>query len=149
MTGKLLLVHYKLQLSLLDVFSADSTGTGIAAANIQRVAGDGKQTFENVAIYDPVQSKMVAIPVDLGPATDQVFFVLYGTGIRFNSGLSNVKASIGGLDAQLFYAGQHCCYVGVDQLNILLPRTLAGRGDVDVVISVDGKVANTVKLNMK
>lgn len=131
------------------VFSADSTGSGIAAANIQRVAGDGKQTFENVAVYDPAVSKMVAVPVDFGPATDQVFLVLYGTGVRYNSGLSNVKASVGGVDVQVLYAGQHCCYVGVDQLNILLPRNLAGRGEVDVILTIDGKIANTVKLNVK
>jgi hypothetical protein len=34
-------------------------------------------------------------------------------------------------------------------VNVLLPKTLAGRGEVDVVLSVDGSAANTVRLNIK
>jgi len=30
-----------------------------------------------------------------------------------------------------------------------LPRSLAGRGEVDVVMAVDGKAAKTVKVNIK
>ncbi len=36
-----------------------------------------------------------------------------------------------------------------DQINPRLPRSLARRGDVDVVLTVDGKTANTVKINVK
>ncbi len=38
-------------------------------------------------------------------------------------------------------------FVGVDQLNIgPLPRSLAGRGTVDVIVTVDGKQANTLQV---
>jgi hypothetical protein len=38
----------------------------------------------------------------------------------------------------------------VDQINLgPLPRTLAGRGTIDVVLTVDGKTANTVQLAIK
>jgi hypothetical protein len=30
-----------------------------------------------------------------------------------------------------------------------LPRSLAGRGEVDIVLTVDGKRANTVKVNIR
>ena len=72
---------------------------------------------------------------------------MYGTGIRGRSALSGVTAGIGGIDCQVVYAGPHCCYIGVDQVSIRLPRVLAGRGDVDVQVSVDGKPVNTVKIN--
>jgi uncharacterized protein (TIGR03437 family) len=40
-------------------------------------------------------------------------------------------------------------FIGLDQVNLPIPRSLAGRGEVDVVVTVEGKVANTVKINIK
>jgi hypothetical protein len=40
--------------------------------------------------------KFVAVPIDLGPPTDQVFLLLFGTGLRFNSALTNVSTSVDG-----------------------------------------------------
>ncbi|MGH9802462.1 MAG: hypothetical protein ACRD82_19015, partial [Blastocatellia bacterium] len=40
-------------------------------------------------------------------------------------------------------------FVGLDQINLRLLRNLIGRGDVDVVLMVDGKTANTVRVNVK
>jgi uncharacterized protein (TIGR03437 family) len=39
--------------------------------------------------------------------------------------------------------------VGVDQANLNIPRSLAGRGEVDVVLMIEGQAANTVRVNMK
>jgi uncharacterized protein (TIGR03437 family) len=91
----------------------------------------------------------VTSPVDLGPAGTQVVLTLYGTGIRGRSAPGAVTAKIGGVDAPVLYAGSQTQYSGLDQVNVTLPRSLAGRGDVDVVLSVDGKTANTVKVNVR
>lgn len=41
-------------------------------------------------------------------------------------------------------------HIGLDQINIgPLPRSLAGRGEVDVVSTADAKVANTVRISVK
>ena len=34
-------------------------------------------------------------------------------------------------------------YFGLDQVNVKLPKSLRGRGEVDVVLTVDGVAANT------
>jgi uncharacterized protein (TIGR03437 family) len=39
--------------------------------------------------------------------------------------------------------------LGLDQLNLPLPAGLAGQGMVDVLVEVDGKPANVVKVNFK
>lgn len=57
-----------------------------------------------------------------------------------------MTAKIGGLDAQALYAGQQGDFAGLDQLNIRLPRNLAGRGLVDVLVTIDGQEANVVQL---
>jgi uncharacterized protein (TIGR03437 family) len=126
------------------LFSADSTGAGLAAALALRVRSDGSRRYEPVAVFDPGQQRIVPAPVDLGPATDQVYLELYGTGIRGLGAHSQVSATVGGVSAPVLYAGAQGAWVGLDQVNVLLPRELAGRGEVSVVLKVDGKAANTV-----
>jgi uncharacterized protein (TIGR03437 family) len=57
--------------------------------------------------------------------------------------------SIGGVNSEVLYAGEQGAFVGLDQLNLRLPRSLAGRGEVDVVLMVDGRAANTVRINVR
>jgi uncharacterized protein (TIGR03437 family) len=131
------------------IFTANSDGQGVAAAAALRVKADGSQSYEPVARFDAAQNKFVTAPLDLGPETDQVFLILFGTGLRYRSNLSAVACSIGGANAEVFYAGAQGGFVGLDQVNLRLPRSLAGRGEVEVALTVDGRVANPVKINIK
>jgi uncharacterized protein (TIGR03437 family) len=45
---------------------------------------------------------------------------------------------------QTLYAGAQGSFAGLDQVNVRLARSLVGRGEVDVSLTVDGKPANTV-----
>ena len=68
--------------------------------------------------------------------------------------VSAVAATIGGvtttLDAAKFeYAGPAPGFAGLDQVNVILSRSLAGRGDVDLILSVNGKTSNTIALNIR
>ena len=131
------------------LFSANASGQGVAAGVALRVKADGAQVFEPIARFDQSQNRLVAIPIDLGPEGEQVFLILYGTGFRFNSALPAVTCGIGGVNAEALYAGVAPGFVGLDQTNVRLPRSLAGRGEVDVVLAVDGKAANMVRISVK
>jgi uncharacterized protein (TIGR03437 family) len=131
------------------IFSANATGAGVAAALAYRLRSDGTQVYEPVASYDQSQKKFVSVPINLGAATDQVYLILFGTGIRGRSDLSAVKASIDGLDIEIGYAGPQGVLVGVDQLNLRLPNSLIGKEEVEVAIVVDGVAANPVKVRFK
>jgi uncharacterized protein (TIGR03437 family) len=131
------------------LFSANASGAGVIAAQVLRVKADGSQTYEAVAQFDAVQNKFVAIPIDLGAATDQLVLVAYGTGFRNRTALSNVTAAIGGTNAPVTYAGAQGVYAGLDQANITVPRSLAGRGEVQLAFSADNRLANTLTLNIK
>lgn len=39
--------------------------------------------------------------------------------------------------------------VGLDQCNVRLSSSLAGRGDIGIVLTVDGKASNTVQVRVK
>jgi uncharacterized protein (TIGR03437 family) len=60
-----------------------------------------------------------------------------------------VAATIGGLNSTVQFAGAAPGLIGLDQFNIELGRNLAGMGEVDVVLTVDGKAANVVRINVK
>lgn len=131
------------------VFAANAIGQGVAAATWLRIKADGAQSFEPVARLDPASNRFVAAPVDLGPETDQVFLALFGTGWRGRSSEAAAHVQVGDVDAPVTYAGEQGDLIGLDQLNVRLPRSLAGRGEVDVVVTVDGKTANTVRISIK
>jgi uncharacterized protein (TIGR03437 family) len=131
------------------LFAANADGQGVAAAVVLRVKPDGSQSFEPVARLDPSTNKYVAAPIDLGAADDQVFLLLFGTGFRNRSGLPAVKVKIGDADAEALYAGPQGALAGLDQANVRLPRSLMGRGEVDLVVTVDSKTANTMRINIK
>ena len=57
--------------------------------------------------------------------------------------------AIGGLNSEVLFASAAPGFVGLDQVNARLLRGLAGRGEVDLVLAVDGKAANAVKINIK
>ena len=131
------------------LFSANADGQGVAAAVALRVRADGQQIFEPVSRFDAASGRSVAVPIDLGPESDQVFLIAYLTGARFRSSLAASSASIGGANAELLYLGLQGDFVGLDQANIRLNRSLIGRGDVEVKLTVDGKMSNTVRINIR
>jgi uncharacterized protein (TIGR03437 family) len=132
-----------------SLFTADRDGKGLASAVVLRIKPDGSQIYEPIVRFDAEQNRFVAVPVDLSNTADQVFLALFGTGFRYRSDLSAVTARIGGEAVETLFAGGHHTFVGLDQINLRLPQSLRGRGDLDVVLTVDGKTANTVQINIE
>jgi uncharacterized protein (TIGR03437 family) len=131
------------------LFSADASGGGPVAGVALRVMPDGSQSYEKIVNFDQAQNKFVTIPIDLGPESDRVFLSVFGTGFRFRSSESAVKVTIGGVEVPVTYANLQPTLTALDQINVLLTRTLAGKGEVDLVVKVDGKMANTTRVAIK
>lgn len=130
------------------IFTANANGQGVAAALALRIKSTGQQSYEPAAWYDEATKRFVAQPIDFGSADEQVFLLLFGTGWRNHSDLSNVNVTIGGQRVEASFAGAQGS-PGLDQLNLRLPRVLAGRGEVEVMLQVDGQTANTVRVSFK
>jgi uncharacterized protein (TIGR03437 family) len=130
------------------VFTANASGQGIAAAIAVKVAADGTQTWQFVFQCGQAVGSCVANPIDMGSGADRIILELFGTGIRNNAGISTVGVTVGGENARVLYAGPQQQYVGLDQVNVEVPADLRGRGQVDVVVSVESKSANTVRVNL-
>ncbi|MGE0129949.1 MAG: SBBP repeat-containing protein [Blastocatellales bacterium] len=134
------------------LFSADASGQGLAAAVALRVRQDGSYGYEPVVQLDNL-GRLVAVPIDLGPdlgdASDQVFLILFGSGFRNRTAIEKVTVQIGGVNLPVLYAGDQGGFVGQDQANVRLPRSLAGRGELPVTMIVDGQLSNSVNVNIR
>jgi uncharacterized protein (TIGR03437 family) len=131
------------------LFTANGDGQGVAAAFVRRVRADGSSLDEPIAWFDAEQNKLVPRPIDLGHQSEQLFLILFGNGIRLRSSLSAVIATIGGAYAEVNFAGAYADLAGLDQVDVLLPRSLAGRGEVDVLLTVEAQMANPVRIHIK
>ena len=129
------------------LFASNASGEGVAAAVILR-RRNNTDTFEPVAQFNVATSRFDPLPIDLGPDTDSVFLLLFGTGFRA-AAQSAVSATVGGTAAPVVGVAPAPGFEGLDQANILIPRSLIGRGLVDIVFTANGKAANTVQINIK
>jgi uncharacterized protein (TIGR03437 family) len=119
------------------IYSADSSGKGLAAGSVYTRHSDG--TSGTVAI--------TSASIDLGATTDQVTLELFGTGVRNHS--AQVTCKIGSVTAPVTYAGPQGAFVGLDQINVSVPSTLRGAGTQTIALTVDGVAANAVTVTFK
>lgn len=130
------------------LFSMNATGSGVAAATGVRIAADGTQSPVTVFECGAAGGSCVAVPIDLGPPDDRIILSLYGTGMR--AGQGQATATIGGVFVPVAGPVAQDQYAGLDQVNLgPLPQSLIGRGEVPVVLTVDGKTANSVTVRFR
>ncbi|MFN7930588.1 MAG: IPT/TIG domain-containing protein [Blastocatellia bacterium] len=115
----------------LNIFTSNQAGTGAPAAVF---TADGN-AYSNVTNGD---GSMNVVP----PGN---YLVLFGTGVRAGR---DIKAFIGGVEAQVDYAGAQQQYVALDQINIKVPDSLTGQGVLDVVITDGLTLSNVVTIDV-
>jgi hypothetical protein len=131
------------------LFSQDSTGSGLAAGQYIVVHSDGSQTNPaQIAQYNTATGQWVPVPIVAG-ATDQVYLVLYGTGIRYKPSNASVTATVNGKSVTVAYAGPQAQYFGEDQVNLGPLPSFKGAGVVPVQITVNGEPSNTVTVDFQ
>ncbi len=127
------------------IFTANSNGRGVAAASLLRIKPDGAQSYESISQYSQSAGRFITKPIDLGPEGERVFLVLFLSGVRNASDPNSdgnlnesVRLLIGGNEITPLYAGRQPDFVGLDQINVEIPRSLSGRGIINVSISATG-----------
>ncbi len=117
--------------SSLNIFTQNQQGTGSPAAAF---TADGI-TYSQVNNGDGSTN-------NVPPGN---YLVLFGTGVRDGN---DVRAFIGGIEAQVDYAGAQPSFVALDQINIRIPESVAGQGLLDIVITDGLTTSNTVAVNV-
>lgn len=98
-------------------------------------------------VYQVAAGAITAAPVNLTGCSATVLEV-YATGID-SLKASQVQATIGGLPATVQYAGPQGIDAGLDQINLVIPPSLAGKGSVPIAITAGGQAANVVNITIQ
>ncbi|MGH9592260.1 MAG: FG-GAP-like repeat-containing protein, partial [Bryobacteraceae bacterium] len=123
------------------VFSADGR---IAAGGLIQVDSSGNQTAGN--IVQCASGVCTAVPINV--AAGKTFLILYGTGIR-GAPLSQISVQAGGLALKPSFAGGQGTFAGLDQVNVQLPSSLAGAGDIAITVTATGVTSNAVHVTIQ
>jgi uncharacterized protein (TIGR03437 family) len=116
------------------IFTSNSTGSGAPSA---LASTDG--TNFNILVGNPDGT-----PNEISAGN---FVALFGTGMDFPSTAATIK--IGTTDVTPMFVGSQGEFPGVSQVNLKVPESLAGAGLVDLIITIDGKPSNAVRLRIK
>lgn len=134
------------------LFTANENGRGVVAATaIRTIAPSSVGT--PIPVYQCLDApgSCVSVPIDLGVDTP-IFVTFYTSGLRGRSSDSAVTVTIGSQVLpvrSIVPQGDSTALAGVDLVTVGLTLALRGSGEVDVVISVDGKTSNTGRINIR
>jgi uncharacterized protein (TIGR03437 family) len=122
------------------VFSIGSTEVSRAALEIRPIAPEVMQTgtYPNAVLmriregatgFEPlvrlVDGWIEVTPIDFGPPSDELFLLVFGTGVRGRTSPSAVKAVVDSVELPVEYVGPQGELAGIDQIVIRLPRSLS------------------------
>ncbi len=118
------------------IFTANASGTGFPAAVLLRLKNNGVQMFESVGP-----------PIEFLPNDSRLFLILYLCGVK-RAAANSVQINISGTQITPDYVGEAPGLTGLDQINLELPRSLSGRGQTSLTVSVGGAInSNSVRLD--
>ena len=148
-TGKSGFVYSQGTVSTTLAVIGTATGavyTGAAAQARALLHADGVRVITVHADGTQSAQPMQAGPVDLQGSSDTVMLQFYASGVR---NASEVQVQIAGQDAPVRYSGESGHFAGLDEVIVEVPRGLAGSGDVDVVLTLDGQTASPVRIHIQ
>jgi uncharacterized protein (TIGR03437 family) len=117
---------------------------GLPAGYVIRVSADGTQTAQAIYAFDS-NGAVVANPISMGSSSDRSYLILFGTGLQAAT-VGNSQVSVGGSTVTALYVGTQGVYPGLDQVDLPLPATLAGKGSVNVQFTAAGVASNSVQI---
>jgi hypothetical protein len=101
-------------------------------ASAIRISPDGTGT--PIAVTYCGETGCASVPIDL--SGDPVYLSLYGSGFAKASPV-NASCAIGLTEVPVLYIGPQNQIAGLDQINILLPKNLAGAQSYQVICGFD------------
>ena len=127
------------------LYAANGNAAGVAAAAYLRSSAPAA-VAPVFHCQTGVALSCLSVPIPLGAATDTFYVSLYATGIR---GAQKVQAFVAGQSVPVLYAGPQGQDRGLDQINIVLPASLAGFGEASVYVVADGKTSNMTTIDIQ
>ncbi|NOT60715.1 MAG: hypothetical protein HOP19_10890, partial [Acidobacteria bacterium] len=132
------------------LFAANANGQGVPAAQLLRVKPGGVLVYEDVAVFEG--GRFVPRVLDVGPDTDQLALILFGTGLRGVTAVDLVQIRIADQAPVTLFAGAQPDFTGLDQINLNLTAiraSLRGRGEVNLTGTIAGQPLNPLVLRFQ
>jgi hypothetical protein len=107
-----------------------------AGARVITSHADGTQTMRSLS----------SAPVAPTATSDKVMLRFYASGVR---SASDVHVQVAGQELPLVYAGAAADFAGLDQVIVEVPRSLAGLGKAEVMLSADGQTASPIHIQIQ
>jgi uncharacterized protein (TIGR03437 family) len=86
------------------------------------------------------------VPIETGSPADRVALQFFASGV---SGASDIHMQIAGEEVPVLFAGPSNHFPGLDQVTVQLPASMAWRGAVDAIMTVDGRQAEPVHIQIQ
>ncbi len=140
----------------LSLFTADASGQGAPAGLLLRVKANGEQVYESLVRFDASQNKLVPAAI-VRRTGEQLYLILFGSGLRnapnsdgnaANGVAESVEVTIGGINAQVIYAGVAPGYVGLEQINVRIPDEALSNPNSAVTVKVRDVLNNLKQANI-
>jgi uncharacterized protein (TIGR03437 family) len=132
--------------SSAGIFTGNGNGSGVAAATGSLTAADGRVTVATVySCQDGVALSCLEVPLSLGDGTGVFTLTLSATGLR---GAQSVAAFVAWQLAPVGDFGPQAAS-GLDQVDITVPASLAGSGEVSLYLVVGGNMSNVAGLKIQ
>ena len=123
------------------MFTVDGVVDGVPAAYAAIYSADGG--VRNLAVFDCGSGRCVAAPLPTGGDGETLVVSIFGTGWR---NAARVTALLANTAAEVLFAGAHPVTPGLDQINIVIPKSLARRGETELILAADGNTSNRVRI---
>ncbi len=128
------------------LFTAYGNGAGAEAGTVTQTASDG--TVTSSPSWQCTAGTCTTAPIALSD-DNTTTLTLPGTGIRNRSSLDGISVTINGMNVPVLFAGPQDSDGGLDQVVVSLPVSLAGTGEANLQLTVDGQAANLVRVNIQ
>lgn len=141
------------------IFTANSSGRDVPAATLLRYTPTtGQQRYESISQFSGGRylTKPIDLGADKGALSDQVFLILYVSGVRQaadddgdGNQNENIRVLMGSGEITPSFVGPATGFVGLEQINVQIPRSLIGSGIVKVsVVGLGYGTSNIVDIEI-
>ncbi len=131
------------------LFTANQSGRGVPAGEAILVRANGAQEPQQLFACTGTPSNCAAVPLPQGEPGENTFLILYGTGIRNRPAGTPVEVSVDGVEAEVTFAGEQPEFVGLDQVNVRLPKPLPAARDLELRVRVGVELSNPVVIRVQ
>ena len=134
------------------IFTEDSSGTG--PGSILNGVTFERGPFAVTTPENPGDDKRTRLAIFLTgirnlPNTDPANDIPLAEGGTLLNVAESLQVTLDGAPVTVEFGGRHPVFAGLDQINVVVPEGFAGRGTVDLVVSAEGQLSNTVQVTIE